>query len=120
MIIKNIYPAFVTNDPKSTLEVLEKIGYKVIHINEGVLDKENVEYVIEDANSNRMDVVYSKNIKNTRQSVRMNVDNFEEALNHFKNNGFEVLVGPDIKENYKCAFLKAANEFSILLYEHIK
>lgn len=53
-------------------------------------------------------------------AIRVNVDNFEEAMKIYNDEGFTVFKGPNILPDSKNVLLAAPDKPLILLMQHIK
>lgn len=120
MKIKRIYPSIATKDPKPALEFFKSSGYKVIHENKDVLEPGSIEMVLEADNGDRVDIISTSKFEVEKQAVRMNVDNFDDALEHFNKNDFRVFLGPQTTDSYKICVLDSTMGLYVVLYEHLK
>lgn len=120
MEISAFYPAVVTDDAAKIIEKMKKFGFSVIH-QRNISSVEGVgEYVMANANNQRMDIVSDPSVSGALHAIRVNVDNFEEAMKIYNDEGFTVFKGPNILPDSKNVLLAAPDKPLILLMQHIK
>ena len=120
MKLKNIYPAIVTANPEKVIAFHEKMyGFKVIHKIENNLNMGDCEYVLENPDGFRLDVIQS-DVQNDFHTMRVNVDDFDEALAAYQAEGFAVVVGPETNQSFRRALLCRENGTKFMLMQHLK
>ena len=76
---------------------------------------------MKDENGNHVDVIKSDRIERDQMTIRINVDDFDEAFNLLENHGFKPnSEKPVIMEYSKSIGMNAPSGFSISLAQHIK
>ena len=120
MKITAFYPAIITKNASAVIECTEKLGFRVIHKRNNIIDDGSVEYVLENEDGNRFDVVHKPEISEDLYVTRVNVDDFDEALKMYAEDGFTVLKGPQILPDSKNALLASPGKLQVMLMQHIK
>lgn len=120
MKITAFYPTVATRDTEKIIKDMEKVGFRIIHQRFDLFDEGDTEYVLENENGQRMDVVSCPEIDEDRYVVRINVDDFDEAMKIYTEQGFTVCKGPRILPDSKNIVLFAPGKLPILLMQHIK
>ncbi len=122
MKITAFYPVCYTDQLEASLQFFtEKMGFKVLH------DVKNdlVSLYVLECNGYRLDVlstgVKELQTENGFYGTRINVEDFEDALDFFKAHGYKVIT-PEalVFENTKLAMLEDLNGARVFLYNHIK
>lgn len=120
MKFKTAYPAIILPNVDDKLEFFKESGFKVIHETKDVLEKGNIEYVLENDAGQRIDIVKSISVKKPMHVIRMNVDDYDESIEYLLSNNYRIKLGPDFGESYKCALLINPDEFRLLIMKHIE
>lgn len=120
MKITAFYPAILTKNADKIIEHQSKFGFSVIHERDDLFCPGDKEYVLENENGKRMDVVYVEELEKNCFMVRVNVDDFDEALNIYLNDGFTIFKGPSIDDCSKNVLLNCPDGELIMLMQHIK
>lgn len=91
MIITSFYPAIASTNPAKTIKVYESIGFEVRHekMDDGM---NSLVTIMKNENGDRVAVVCSDKIPTPCTLVHINVDYFEEAIDHFSSLGFEMIA----------------------------
>ena len=119
MIIKSVYPVLITRDVQKALDIFTETGFKVLHRIDGIFGSENVSYVLGNELNERVDIIYSKNEDDKeRHSIRMNVDNLEDAIEQFAKYGYKTIHGPYENDSMKCVVLESSEHFTLMVVEH--
>ena len=119
MKVTDYYPVFYASDVEAEVKRLEEVfGFTVIH-NPAI---ENVEYyVLENEHKRRIDLVYPHfplgSFSDGYWGMRVNVDNFEEGVAYFKEQGYSIL-GQVIEDGPKTLALLAKNDGTFLAIFH--
>lgn len=119
MKIKSLYPALITSKSEETIEFMKKSGFFIVHKRNDLFEPGETEYVLENTAGNRMDIVSVPSETTDSYAVRINVDNFEDALQSCIEDGFTVLKGPNTKYNSKNTLLRSQNNMLVFLMQHI-
>ena len=116
-------PLIVSKDAQSAISVFEALGFERIHSidaehNDGTLIKT---VCLKDSNGFRVDVAQADDLKQDLSLIRMNVDNFDEALEFLKSKGFRTAREEtlDTRTN-KSAMVISPSGFAFDLCQHIK
>ena len=120
MKITAFYPAVITNNAEAVIASMEKFGFRVIHKRKRIIDDCKIECVLENENGGRMDVVCDPEVAADYYVTRVNVDDFDEAMKMYAEDGFTVLKGPHILPDSKNAVLVSPGNLQIMLMQHIK
>ena len=124
MKITSFHPLIVTKDAASVIQVFEALGFERQHtINAVENDGTNVTSVsMKDANGFCVDVAQAP-VPKDLSLIRMNVDDFDEALEFLKTKGFRNVKGTDETldtATNKSAMIVSPSGFAFDLCQHIK
>ncbi len=129
MKITTFNPMILTKKPEEAIALFEALGFEQRHHKSGEAenDSQGLDFAtvrMKDANGFYVDIctANSERIERDLTIIRMNVDDFDEAAQLLKDNGFrESKIAP---QNYtptsKYAFYVSPSGFIIDLIEHIK
>lgn len=120
MKITKLYPSLAVKDPTEQLKFFKDAGYKIIHENKDVLEKGSIETTLEADNGQRIDIISTSKFEKEKHAIRMNVDDFDEALERFDKNHFNIILGPQATDSYKICVLESDIDTYIVLYQHLK
>lgn len=122
MKITSFSPLILTTDPENTIKLFEELGFEKRHTKEGLDGREDIVGVrMKDANGFYVDIVKSGNIKQDMTTIRMNVDDFDEAREMLERHGFKSSpAGIVTDSSSKSAGMFSPSGFSISLVQHIK
>ena len=123
MKIKSLNPVIVTPDGENLVRTwVELHGFRIIHHLHGFVGADDVEYVLENDEGVRMDIIYRPDAGSTaHQAIRLNVDNFDEALAYYLDRGFTVLAGPQETEHFRRALVRhPVDGGHCVIFEHKK
>lgn len=102
----------------------EKLGFAIAHEKDGIADHNNSQRVLRDGAGNKVDVVSLSNqsqIQRPFVGIRMNVENFDEALKEFEAMGYRNLKPENVEsKSSKSTMIMPPQGFMYLLCEHIK
>lgn len=115
MTITSYYPTLVTRYADDVIRFLKEMNYEVIKTKRSLFNG-SIEYVLQSPDGSKMEVVY-KDIPEDYHAMKINVDNFEEALNYYKNEGYKTTNGP--LTSRKAAFLTTPANLQVLLMQNI-
>ena len=116
MKITSMNPVFVAKDVSGFISLYKGMfGFSVKH----VLNAENSTVtVLENADGVRIDAV-QRNVEKSYMGVRINVDNFEDALKEHLERGFMIIEEENTPSN-RLALIVRENGTEILLVQHRK
>ena len=121
MKVTSYYPVFYAeNLEEEARRYIEDLGFSVVH----KIQVKDVEYYILDNGGNRIDLIHSvlpfTTIDSGFYGMRVNVDDFDEGYEYFKNQG-RVQEG-DVRENdsSKSVVLVGRDGMRIVLFHHKK
>ena len=123
MKITTFNPQIITKDAAPIVQLFEELGFEKRHDQEGIGEL-NVEGIrMKDLNGFYVDVSQpNAPLERDVTTIRMNVDDFEEAYQMLLSKGFRNYYGDRIVETRtsKSALMIAPSGFSINLIYHIK
>jgi predicted RNA binding protein YcfA (HicA-like mRNA interferase family) len=122
MKITSITPLIVSQNAEDIIKVMEALGFEKIHRKTDIEGGQNVNVDMKDANGNRVDVASSKNVPKDLLSIKINVDDFDEAYDFFISRGFINTRGDKVTEtsSSRDTYLISPSGFAITLTQHIK
>ncbi len=117
MKISSCIPEYVTPNAKISIGIYESLGYEVKH------HPNRWEYILEASDGNRMVLIENKELYkkagNTFYGLRVNVDNIEEGVKYYEDQGFKKESFTFNTESAKLTRL-VKDDIIINLVEHIK
>lgn len=125
MKITAFNPLICSRHAEDTVKLFEALGFEITHTKENFNGEGITDFRMKDANGFHVDVTTAGNklpTPNDQTVIRINVDDFDEALKFFTDRGFicplddQVLDGTSSKD----AILLAPSGFAIRLIHHIK
>ena len=123
MKITTFNPQIITKDAAPIVQLFEELGFEKRHDQEGIGEL-NVEGIrMKDLNGFYVDVSQpNAPLERDVTTIRMNVDDFEEAYQMLLSKGFRNYYGERTVETptSKSAMMFAPSGFSINLIQHIK
>ena len=122
MKISSICPLIVSPKADELIKIFEELGFEAAHVKSDIEGGQNINTDMKDANGNRIDITSTEHLEKDLTSIKINVDNFEEALEFFKSKGFINTRGEKITEtsSSKDTFLISPSGLGITLSEHLK
>ncbi|MBR0418557.1 MAG: hypothetical protein IJI66_05265 [Erysipelotrichaceae bacterium] len=122
MKISSICPLIVSPKADELIKIFEELGFEAAHVKSDIEGGQNINTDMKDANGNRIDIASTKHLEKDLTSIKINVDNLEEALEFFKSKGFINTRGEKITEtsSSKDTFLISPSGLGITLSEHLK
>ena len=124
MKITSFNPQIITKDAEAVAKLFEEMGFEKRHNPKGIGDLDVTGIRMKDANGFHVDVVSADTapIEKDLTSIRINVDDFDEAYQTFINNGFREseAFGVHFTPSSKYAFLVSPSGFVVDLVKHIK
>ena len=122
MKITSFNPMIVTKDAEPIIKLFEELGFEKRHHKEDIDDKDIQSTRMKDANGFYVDVAQAENIQQDLTTIRMNVDDFDEAHKFLTDRGFKGAQGDHavITESSKTMLMISPSGFSINLVQHLK
>lgn len=124
MKITSFNPLIITKDAESVIALFEELGFERRHKKTGI--NENVESVRmrlenEDGKIFHVDVA-SVPVPQDMTSIRMNVDDFDEAYKMLEDKGFKNAQGDKVTDtgSSRSTMMVSPSGFSISICKHIK
>ena len=123
MKITTFNPQIMTRNADALIRLFEELGFERRHTKEGIGELDVTGIRMKDADGNYLDISQSDEApEHDLVAIRMNVDNFDEAYQLLKSNGFRNFYGDHMVENEtsKSAVMISDSGFAINLIQHIK
>lgn len=123
MKITTFNPQIITNDAQPLVKLFEELGFEKRHSPKGIGELDVTGIRMKDNNGFAVDISVPKaDLPQDIASIRMNVDNFEQAYDLLVSHGFRNYYGDHIvqRDSSKSALMIAPSGFSINLVQHIK
>jgi adenylate cyclase class IV len=124
MKITTFNPQIVTKDPESVTKLFEELGFEKRHTKEEIGKLNATAYRMKDANGFYIDIAKaSLQLPQDIVTIRINVDDFDEAYKMFREHGFKNALGDDrIAEtgSSRNAVMSSPSGFKVTLIQHIK
>ena len=122
MKITTFNPLVLTTDPENTIKLFEDLGFERKHTKDDLEDREDIVGVrMKDQNGFHVDIVHSDRTKQDMVTIRMNVDDFDEARKMLEEHGLKSYTGKTVEDSSsKSIGMYAPSGFSISLVQHIK
>ena len=90
MKITSFSPLILTTDPENTIKLFEELGFEKRHTKDSLDGREDIVGVrMKDANGFYVDIVKSGKTTQDMITIRMNVDDFDEAREMLESHGFK-------------------------------
>lgn len=123
MKITTFNPQIITKNAEPLVKLFEELGFEKRHRQEGIGDMDVTGIRMKDANGFYLDISEADApVSNDLVSIRMNVDNFEEAYDLLIAKGFKNFYGDRAipSKSAKSAIMISPSGFTINLIQHIK
>ena len=122
MKITAFNPLIFTANAKPLIELFEALGFERTHTKDGINSENTTNFRMKDANGFHVDITQTDKVKEDRCSIRMNVDNFNEAVKELEERGFKSYqnIGSVDTGSSTIALMKSPSGFSINVSEHKK
>ena len=122
MKITSFGPLVVSPKAEELIRLFEELGFEKQHVKSDIEDGQNINSVMMDHDGNRIDIASTEHLERDLMSIRINVDDFDEAYIFFLDHGFINTRGDKITEtsSSKDTFLISPSGFGITLTEHLK
>ncbi len=125
MKITSFNPLIVTNDSEAVIKLFEDLGFERRHTKAGINGKDitdvRMRYENEDGKVFHVDVTQAPVPKDIT-TIRMNIDDFDEAYNMLEGKGFKNSQGDKITEtgSSRSTMMVSPSGYSISISKHIK
>lgn len=122
MKITSFNPLIITRNPEPTIQLFEELGFKRHHTKREIGDNKVTDVRMEDANGFNVDVSEGDGEWSV---IRINVDDFDEAIEFFMSHGFrkprhERASKTTDTGSSKFTMLVAPSGFIVTISKHIK
>lgn len=125
MKITSFNPLIVTNDAEAAIKLFEDLGFERRHTKTGINDSDitdvRMRYESEYGKVFHVDVTQAPVPKDIT-TIRMNIDDFDEAYNMLEGKGFKNAQGDKITEtgSSRSTMMVSPSGYSISISKHIK
>ena len=127
MKITTFNPQIVTKDAESLIALFEALGFERRHKKTGINGDDDItsvrmKYTSEDGKVFHIDIAESARVPRDITSIRMNVDDFDEAYRMLEEKGFKNAQGDRITDTGTSKFniMVSATGFIIAVSQHTK
>ena len=123
MKITSFNPLIASKEADSLIALFEELGFDRRHKSEGTNNDSGFQTTrMKDGNGFYVDIAKSETVPRDMTAIRMNVDDFEGAIELLKSHGFIIANGGRITDlgSSKSAFMMAPSGFCISVVKHIK
>ena len=125
MKITSFNPLICTRHAEDVVRVFEALGFETAHIKKNLNGEDISDYRMKDANGFHIDISSAGDrmpMPNDLTVIRINVDDFDEALKFFTDKGFINPLGDRTLDggSSKDAILLSPSGFGIRLIQHLK
>ena len=125
MKITSFNPLIVTNNSEAAVKLFEDLGFEVRHTKTGINDSDitdfRMRYESEDGKVFHVDIADAP-VPQDITTIRMNIDDFDEAYNMLEGKGFKNSQGDKITETgtSRSTMMVSPSGYSISISKHIK
>jgi hypothetical protein len=122
MKLTSFNPLILTTDPENTIKLFEDLGFERRHTKDDLEGREDIVGVrMKDQNGFYVDIVHTDKTKQDMVMIRMNVDDFDEAVKTLEEHGLKSHTGHSVDDSSsKSIGMYAPSGFSISVVKHIK
>ena len=122
MKVTSICPLIVSPKAKELIELFEEMGFEGAHVKSDIENGANINTDMKDINGNRIDIASSEVLPKDLLSIKINVDDFDEAYEFLKSKGFVNTRGDKITitSSSKDTFMVSPTGLGITLSQHLK
>lgn len=122
MKITSFNPLIVSRNAEEIIKLFEGLGFEKRHTKTDIEGGQNVSVRMRDASGFHVDVASSEHVPQDLTSIRVNVDDFDEAYNFLIAHGFRNSRGDKITEtsSSRDTYMISPSGFAITLCHHIK
>ena len=125
MKITSFNPMIVTKDSETVIKLFEDLGFERRHTKTGINDEDitsvRMRYEGEDGTVFHVDIADAP-VPQDITTIRMNIDDFDEAYNMLEGKGFKNSQGDKITETgtSRSTMMVSPSGYSISISKHIK
>lgn len=123
MKITTFNPQIITKNAEPVVKLFEELGFEKTHTKKAIGELDVTGIRMKNADGFHLDISQVKNIPvDALTSIRMNVDNFDEAFELLTARGFKSFYGDKAADTptSRSAVMIAPSGYTINLVEHIK
>ncbi len=122
MKITSFNPLIVSQHSEEIIQLFEALGFERRHMKTDIEGGENTAVRMRDPGGFHVDVASSNHVPQDLTSIRINVDDFDEACAFFMSRGFINPRGDKVTETSSSmdTYLIAPSGFAVTLCHHIK
>ena len=125
MTITTFNPFIDTAHADELIKLFEELGFERRHKKDGIeiADRSDTVFRMKDENGFHLDILQSDAVRpRDAVGIRMNVDDFDEALSILRAHGFKNVYGDDTvaTKTSKAAMMISPSGFTISVIQHIK
>ena len=122
MKITSFQPMIISPKADALIELFEALGFEKKHTKTDIEGGQNTSVSMKNADGFKLDIASSEILPRDLTSIRMNVDDFDEAYEFLLSKGFVNTRGDKITEtsSSKDTFMMSPSGFGITLVQHIK
>lgn len=123
MKISTFNPMILSKNAEEIIKLFEELGFEKKHQNDNIDNKDITSVRMTDANGFHVDVAKIHDRDKDITTMRMNVDDYDEAYEFLKGKGFKNASGEDRaveSKSAKSCLLISPSGFSIQLTQHLK
>ncbi len=122
MKITSFNPIITTGHYDDVIKLFEELGFEKKHLTTNIDNRGINSATLENADGFRLNISDIKDYTQDTMSIRMNVDNFDEAYDILIKHGFKNPRGDKTidSKSSKAATMVSPSGFSISLVQHIK
>ncbi len=121
MKITGVNPLILTKNPEELVKQYEKLGFKVSHESKGLSAPDKTDLILSDDENHRIDIAEGT-VETDLHMIRMNVSDFDEALELLKSLGYVSTSGESFIESAtsKSVIMKGPTGSYINIVKHTK
>ena len=127
MKITSFNPLIVTKDAGATIALFEALGFERRHMKTGINGADDItsvrmRYTAENGKTFHVDIAEAQNVPMDITSIRMNVDDFDEAYRMLEEKGFRNAQGDRITDTgtSRSTMMVSPSGYTVSVSEHIK
>ena len=122
MKITSFNPLIITPKAEETIKLFEELGFERRHKKTGINGEDITSVSMKDANGFHVDVTQVDKLPQDMLTIRMNVDDFDEAYEFLTARGFKNAQGEKVTDtgSSHATMMVSPSGFAINLIKHIK
>ena len=122
MKITSFNPLIVSRNAEDIIRLFEELGFEKRHTKTDIEGGQNVSVRMMDANGFHVDVASSEHVPQDLMSIRVNVDDFDEAYDFLVAHGFRNSRGDKVTQtsSSRDTYMISPSGFAITLSHHIR